>query len=381
MSPKRAVGWVRTRFIPLDGDPMPNAPRQKRHLLIVGNPSGTHIGNSLVHACDELKIPCSLSDTTRAYAAPWLLRQISWRLRGRRPPRLSAFSRSVADQRDEVNADVVITTGCAPVLAQDLDRMRHTGAIVMNFSSDDPWSPSHRSRWFGAALAHYDVVFTPRRANEPQLRRLLGEGVAYLPFAYDPRWAYPETIPSSERERLDADVLFVGGADRDRVPYVQALASAGITVATLGGYWNRYRKVRQWHRGHATPAEVRQATRSAKVALCLVRRANRDGHVMRTFEIAATGACMLVEDTEEHRSILGPPGEAVTYFSTIDGMVAAAQRLLADEAARARLADAVRQRVTSEPNTYTDRLRTMLEVADAYRRRAEDAERSASATG
>ena len=54
---------------------------------------------------------------------------------------------------------------------------------------------------------------------------------------------------------------------------------------------------------------------AAKVNLCLVRRAKRDGHVMRSFEIAAVGGCMLAQDTDEHREIFGPEGEAVRLFS------------------------------------------------------------------
>ena len=62
--------------------------------------------------------------------------------------------------------------------------------------------------------------------------------------------------------------------------------------------------------------------------LCLVRRANRDGQVMRSYEAAAIGSCMLVEDTPEHRELFGPDGEAVVYFETIDDMLRRLQLLL-----------------------------------------------------
>jgi hypothetical protein len=47
---------------------------------------------------------------------------------------------------------------------------------------------------------------------------------------------------------------------------------------------------------------------------CPVRRASRDGHIMRSFEIAAVGGCMLAQDIDEHREIFGSEGEAVVYF-------------------------------------------------------------------
>jgi spore maturation protein CgeB len=41
---------------------------------------------------------------------------------------------------------------------------------------------------------------------------------------------------------------------------------------------------------------------------------SRDGHIKRSFEIAAVGGCMLAQDIDEHREIFGSEGEAVVYF-------------------------------------------------------------------
>jgi spore maturation protein CgeB len=78
---------------------------------------------------------------------------------------------------------------------------------------------------------------------------------------------------------------------------------------------------------------------------------------MRTFEMAAIGTCILAEDTDEHRAILGD--EAI-YFTTPDEMVARCRELLADDDRRAALAAAARRRITTGPNTYADRLGKML---------------------
>jgi len=91
-----------------------------------------------------------------------------------------------------------------------------------------------------------------------------------------------------------------------------------------------------------------------------VRRSNRDGHCMRTFELPAMRTCMVVEDTEEHREIFGPDGECVTYFQSPEELLAAVRRLLADDEARTRLADACHKRICGGRNTYRDRLVQML---------------------
>ena len=46
----------------------------------------------------------------------------------------------------------------------------------------------------------------------------------------------------------------------------------------------RDRELRRYHGGFAVGRDYRLALSCTKVAPCLVRRSNRDGHVMRTFE-------------------------------------------------------------------------------------------------
>ncbi|MEO2091444.1 MAG: glycosyltransferase, partial [Gemmataceae bacterium] len=88
--------------------------------------------------------------------------------------------------------------------------------------------------------------------------------------------------------------------------------------------------------------------------------ANRDGHVMRSFEAAACGGCVLAEDTEEHRGIFA---DTVTYFRTPDEMVTQARTLLADPDRRRAPAEASHRRiVTDGANTYADRLRMILDA-------------------
>jgi spore maturation protein CgeB len=246
-----------------------------------------------------------------------------------------------------------------------LEKIGQLNVARLNYLTDDPWNPVHCSRWFLHALGGYDRVFTPRRSNLEALVQRGCRQVEYLPFAYDQALHFPEPpVSPSEPSGLGCDVLFVGGADRDRLPYAEALISAGLNVALYGGYWDRFATTRRHSRGHADSATLRKATAAARVTLCLVRRANRDGHVMRTFEAAAIGACMLCEDTAEHREILGPDSETVVYFQSVDQMMHRLKALLGDPTERCRLAEAVGRRIVGGANTYRDRLAAMLEMAD-----------------
>ena len=147
------------------------------------------------------------------------------------------------------------------------------------------------------------------------------------------------------------------------MPYLAALIRADVNVALYGGYWERYPQTAGFTRGHADPQTLRKAVNAAKVSLCLVRRANRDGNVMRSFELPAMGACMLTEDTEEHREIFGDNGKTVLFFRTREEMIEKLHWLLAHDEERNRLKSAAHRVVTTGGNSYGDRLETMLQQA------------------
>jgi hypothetical protein len=329
--------------------------------MVVGDPSPTHVGAHFASAATALGHHVVVCDTREAYRGPAWRRRAAWWAGGRRPAALRAFSRQVSESAERVRPDLVLTTGLAPVDAAALDRIGRFGIVRANFLTDDPWNPAHRAPWFGQSLVRYDHVFTPRQANMTELRGLGGPRVTYLAFGYSAERHFPEApADDAERHRFEADVCFAGGGDRDRIEVIDALTRAGLRVGLYGGYWDRFPSTCALARGFLDAAELRKATGTALVSLCLVRRANRDGHSMRTFEIGAMGGCMLVERTREHEALFGPDGEAVTYFDDAKDAAREALRLASDAALRARLAAASHRLVTGGRHTYADRLQAIL---------------------
>jgi len=254
----------------------------------------------------------------------------------------------------------LLTTGLAPVRSAELARIGAQGIVRMNFLTDDPWNPAHRADWFLESLREYDHVFSQRRANLKDLRDHGCKQVHYLPFAYSPDVHFPEnhSMPIDH-----PDVMFAGGADADRLQYVRSLIAAGLKIAIYGGYWDRHADLKPYWRGNVDLATLRRATSAARIVLCLVRHANRDGNAMRTFEVPAMRGCMLIEDTPEHREVFGLDGETVIYFRSVADMVDRAKWLLQHETERKRLAAAAHDRITRGHHTYADRLQVMLELA------------------
>lgn len=313
----------------------------------------------------DLGLEAKLVDSRLASVDSVWRRRLAWHVFGHRPPALKSFNRHLLDTCSAFRPDVVITTGIAPVTAVLLSALKKNGAVLINYQTDDPWNPSNRARHFWPALLKYDWVFSPRHASIPDLKAFGCRRVEYLPFAYNPRVHYIEAPPSDEiASRYQCDVAIIGGADRDRYPLAEAVVDAGLQLKLYGGYWDRKHKLLPFAQGFVLGRELRWASYCASAHLCMGRKANRDGHAMRSYELPAMGAVLLVENTEDHRKLFGPGGEAVLYYGSTEEMVSKAQLLVSygDEKRRA-MAERARARVTEGANTYTDRLRVMIESA------------------
>lgn len=321
------------------------------------------MGAHFLQAARQLGCEASLLDVRSAYSSNIWINRLFHRLLGKRPAYLGRFNRTVVAACREQRPQLLLVTGITPPSAGALREIGRMGIHRANFLTDDPWNPANGARFFWPALREYDVVWSPRRAN---LEDLLNHGCRrgeYLPFGYNPALHFPEQPANgAERERFACDVAFVGGADADRLPLARALVRAGLAVKLYGGYWDRDPELRShWH-GFVHGRDQRLAVGAAAMNICIGRKANRDGHAMRTFEVPAMGACMLVEDTPEHRGIFGEEGKAVVYFSSILQMLERARWLLDHPEERHRLAAAARELITRDKNTYADRLKSMLQT-------------------
>jgi len=313
----------------------------------------------------------SFADVRAATDAPRWIARLCWHVLDKRPPQLGAFHRVITEMQHTTGARAFLSTGRCPVNARGLSSLGRAGAIRANFSTDDPWNPVNGARWFLRALPEYDVIFTPRRANIADFCRIGCPRVEYVPFAFEPTVHFPEERDPRFATRFACDVAFIGAAAADRLAYVDALGAAGLSVRVFGGGWNRISRWSGRWGGNVFDGEYRQAVAHARVQLCLVRSANRDGHVMRSFELAAMKSCIIAQDTMEHREIYGPATEAtVAYFNTPDEMVLEAKRLLGDEPRRAQMAMRVFDRVVlRSKNTYRDRLAQMVDIIESLRNR------------
>jgi spore maturation protein CgeB len=331
-------------------------------VLIVGNDGGTNIGGSFLRAAARLGWEAELLPSRQAMAAPSLVRQVCWRLLGRRPPRLGRFSAAALGALDAFRPQALVATGLAPLTAEVLGEVAKRGVRTVNYLTDDPFGPAHRASWFLAALVRYHAVASPRRANLGDLEKLGCRSVRYVPFGYDPELHFP--VPP--RPDLECDVLFVGGYEPERAPFPRHLVKNGFDLRLHGDRrWRRAPGLRTAYRGHTGPEGLRAATCSARINVAMGRRQNRDGHTMRTFEVPACGAALLAEDTREHRDLLASFLPEDWFFSGPEDLADKTRRALDDPRRRAEVAARGRHWATRGRHRYDDRLSDLLALAEA----------------
>jgi len=247
---------------------------------------------------------------------------------------------------------------------------REVGALLVNWATDDPFNPVVASDDLVQSISLYDLYLCPRRAMIDDAIRSGCPRAVFVPFGYKPEIHFPECPASDqERARFDCDVAFVGGADRERAAVFAEIVRElpELKLHCYGGYWNRWPRLRRYARGFATGRDFRLALGGSKIAINLVRHANRDDNVMRSFEIPACGAFMLSERTPTHGSIFRDGVDAVLFDSTAE-LIAKIRIFLDDESRRRAIAASGHERIVGGRHTYSDRLDSILEAVSAFDR-------------
>lgn len=325
----------------------------EKRIVLVGYDAEGHVGRHLAEAATAMQLEHRIVSPAAAFDAPRITSKFNWIFRGHLPTRLREFSERVAERCRDVRATHLIATGIAPVDARALRAIRAAGTQTVNWLTDDPWNRAHRAPWFYDALGGYDVVYTPRAAVMDEVIKTGAGNVERLPFAFCPQCHFP--MAGAVRDVIS----FVGGADKHRVAYIEALLDARIPVELYGGYWDRFRSTRGAARGFVDMEGYRRVVATTAASICLVRAANRDQHVMRSYEVPAMRGCMLAQDTPDHRAMFGANGKAVRYFGSPEELVLAAGTAL-DSHDRSRLADNAFRKIATSANTYGARLEALL---------------------
>jgi spore maturation protein CgeB len=336
-------------------------------ILIIGNTSENYqLGSILTRASKQLDLLFSTSDTNRNLYAPsmkYLWGKIFFKLSGKRPLEWWSFNRKIVSQIKEFNPQIVLVTGIFPLTNEVFDICSQRGAYIVNYLTDYPWNPNHRSELFLSNLKKYDLVISTKTKILSELIKYEIKKVYFLPFGYDHFLCHqPVNISQVDRDSFTADISFIGVADSERIPLLDAISSLnGLNLKIYGTAWDKL-NLKKWQKLPAVfEHEFRLAIYFSKLSLGIVRKRNKDESTMRTFEIAACGGCGIYEDTQEHREILAGYPE-YGFFSSPEDLANKCKWLLENPVEREEMRKIGMKIIIKDTNTYTSRLKTILEM-------------------
>jgi len=338
----------------------------RNKIFLIGNNSEIfHVGSMLNRASEELGLPCFINDNSfQAYAPSmkYIWGKVFFKLNGKEPIEWSSFNQKTIEKINKFEPDIVIVTGIFPLKNEVFQAISKINAKIINFLTDDPWRKSLYRSKFISNLKKYDLIISTKSRIISDLIAAGVQRVEFLPYSYDPFWHHlPDPCSEFEKEKFIADISFVGYGDRDRLPMLKAVASIGnLNLKLYGNDWDNI-PVKGWKK-HPAVAEnqFRLAMYSSKLALCLLRKRSRDDSTQRTFEIAPCGGCGIYEDTPEHRNILSDYPE-YGFFSSPQDLANKCKWLLEHPKERENMRQLGIELIVKESNTYTSRLKTILE--------------------
>jgi spore maturation protein CgeB len=239
--------------------------------------------------------------------------------------------------------------------------------IKMIFNSeDDMYSRHNQSVQFRNSLHLYEIIFTSKTYNVKELMQIGARRVEFMDQTYDQVLHRPLALTETDKQRLAANVAFIGAYEDSRAEYMLFLANHGISVRVWGIGWSALKKSHSNLIVEGVPIyndEYVKALCASKISLCFLRKANRDLQTSRTFEIPACGVFMLAERTDEHLRLF-KEGQEAEYFDTKEELLEKTRYYLKHDKERERIATAGRKRCIESGYSHHDKIIKMLNLIE-----------------
>jgi spore maturation protein CgeB len=296
-------------------------------------------------------------------------------------PTKAVYQRVIAQRLERRCAafrpDVVLVVKGGPIAAEVLHGIRsRTGALLVNVFPDNPlWMIDFQH------IEAYDLFFTKERYAIRQLRMAGLRNVHYLAPYCVPAFHHPVVPTEDEQRTLEGIVAMVGAWYPYRERFLREIAHYPVKV--WGPGWRRAGdpRVRALVMGGSVGGRDKLAIYSgARLSLNLHHPMNDVvGVNTRTFELAAAGACQIV-DLKDDLPALFKPDEEVVAFHDLRDLRRALDHYLGHPDEAHAIGQNARRRALAE-HTLAHRIGEILSVAEerfGVKGRASDVEPSAS---
>lgn len=282
------------------------------------------------------------------------------------PPDRTGVNRQIIELIKQREVDLMWVEKGLMIRRGTLEKVKRINRkiILILYSEDDMYARHNQSVYFRRCLPMYDFIFTTKSYNVQELAGMGAKKVIFVDNAYHRALHRPLPVNENDRERLGADVIFVGSFEETRAEYMLYLAENGIKVRIWGCRWERWKGRHPNLIVEGQPLyeeDYVKALCASKIALCFLRKVNRDLQTSRTMEIPACGAFMLAERTEEHLRLF-EEGEEAEFFESKQELLKKVRYYLQHEDERARIAEAGRKRCEISGYSHHDRLKYMFDI-------------------
>jgi len=180
---------------------------------------------------------------------------------------------------------------------------------------------------------------------------------------------FPEP-KQNETGHRDIPIVFAGGPTPERVDALRAVADLGLQIYGYDrqGWSGDEALTAAWRPALLERREMAAVYRRSRLAVNVTRPHGPSSLNMRVYEAMAAGCLMLTDDRADAR-VLFTPGEDLVVYRSPSDLRAQAERYLADDGERCRIARAGHARVLAE-HTYAVRLGQVRDRIEAFVREA-----------
>ena len=240
------------------------------------------------------------------------------------------------------------------IFPRTLLRIRKLGSKLVHYNTDDIYGKEQYLWLHRIGLRHYDFILTTNRHNVKEITSRYGLKVCRAGMGYDDQHYLRPSAATIADDSVD--VVFVGHREQHTEDFLLGLMSAGLKVVVYGHEWKWSRNPALRKTQPIPQSEYCRTIASAKLALCVLSRRNRNESTGRSFEIPAIGGCLLAEDTPEHRYLFNA-GPGAFFFSGTEDLIAKSRVLVLDGRLRRQVAEAGHRRCMELGLSWRDHIR------------------------
>lgn len=294
-----------------------------------------------------------------------LWHKVRWKLRI--PVDAADENRLLTEAVQRHRPDIVVVDNSRVIRHTTLKKLRRLSPAVrlVYYSPDDIVARHNLSLPLKRSLPYWDTVCTTKTFNIPELEALGVQQAQLVGKAFDPSLHRPLDRSGVDAEFEHFDAVFVGTYEDERCASINALAANGVSIVVYGHQRSGWRSSMLHDSIELRPAVFAEdyvhAWHTGKVALCFLRKINRDRITQRSMEIAAMGRPMVAERTDEHDQHFAHGKEYLGFASDTE-LFHQVRQLLDNEPRRIELGKAARRRCLDSGYSSLDRAHDMISI-------------------